>query len=934
MAIFRGLLLAISAFSLSSLANVKVSYLGCYEEHPFDPLFPEDFLDYREHIDWSTYPDMSHVVQACARVALARKFTYFAIIKYGVCVWGPNGKHVANVAEMSEWCFHGIGGLWSVSVYKIAKGIDGGWSQWGSWGSCSQTCGTGGQRRMRSCSNPPSSGGGSDCRGIGTESRPCNTNNCIVNGRWSAWSAWGDCSLTCGNGSQTRRRTCTNPPPSAGGAACSGISSQSQSCNTRQCPGIDGGWSQWGSWGSCTESCGTGRQTRMRSCSNPPPSGGGSDCQGISTESRPCNTNDCPVNGIWSAWSAWGDCSLTCGNGTQTRRRTCTNPPPSAGGAACSGISSQSQSCNTRQCPVNGRWSAWSAWGDCSLTCGNGTQTRRRTCTNPPPSAGGAACSGISSQSQSCNTRQCPVNGRWSAWSAWGDCSLTCGNGTQTRRRTCTNPPPSAGGAACSGISSQSQSCNTRQCPVNGRWSAWSAWGDCSLTCGNGTQTRRRTCTNPPPSAGGAACSGISSQSQSCNTRQCPVNGRWSAWSAWGDCSLTCGNGTQTRRRTCTNPPPSAGGAACSGISSQSQSCNTRQCPACQEGVRTFDQCGQRCTCVGGRLVNCVRIRKEFTTMTIAERSLYVSVIKTASTDPRFKPAYDTLLNEHRRLFQTGIHEFTYFLPWHRYFILLYENLLRRVDCRFTVSYWDWSARPGSAFNTTAARSIWSSENSGLGGDGEGIYSCVQTGPFRQDVWSIVPLPPGIPTGPGPRCLARMFFGTPPDAVAVQMVLDVHPRNFSNFEFMLRVNLHDLVHCLIDGTMCTIDSAAAPEFFLHHGFVDKIWDDWQKKSETHKNVFFSNLSQRMPGTPVIPSVVLDLSAQPGGVRVEYRPILRVPSFQAFSGQGIGPPRKPPRKRYTPLMDKAFKLFHLNETEIKRAKEMEKMLEPKPRTIKI
>jgi len=320
--------------------------------------------------------------------------------------------------------------------------------------------------------------------------------------------------------------------------------------------------------------------------------------------------------------------------------------------------------------------------------------------------------------------------------------------------------------------------------------------------------------------------------------------------------------------------------------------------------------------------------------MTIAERSLYVSVIKTASTDPRFKPAYDTLLNEHRRLFQTGIHEFTYFLPWHRYFILLYENLLRRVDCRFTVSYWDWSARPGSAFNTTAARSIWSSENSGLGGDGEGIYSCVQTGPFRQDVWSIVPLPPGIPTGPGPRCLARMFFGTPPDAVAVQMVLDVHPRNFSNFEFMLRVNLHDLVHCLIDGTMCTIDSAAAPEFFLHHGFVDKIWDDWQKKSETHKNVFFSNLSQRMPGTPVIPSVVLDLSAQPGGVRVEYRPILRVPSFQAFSGQGIGPPRKPPRKRYTPLMDKAFKLFHLNETEIKRAKEMEKMLEPKPRTIKI
>ena len=96
--------------------------MGCYEEQPFDQLFPEVFLDYRCGIDWSTYSDMSHVVQACAREALARKFTYFAIIKYGVCVWGPNGKNVANDAEISQRCFHGIGGICSVSVYKIAKG--------------------------------------------------------------------------------------------------------------------------------------------------------------------------------------------------------------------------------------------------------------------------------------------------------------------------------------------------------------------------------------------------------------------------------------------------------------------------------------------------------------------------------------------------------------------------------------------------------------------------------------------------------------------------------------------------------------------------------------------------------------------------------------------------------------------------------------------
>ncbi|XP_015775789.1 PREDICTED: uncharacterized protein LOC107353911 [Acropora digitifera] len=237
---------------------------------------------------------------------------------------------------------------------------------------------------------------------------------------------------------------------------------------------------------------------------------------------------------------------------------------------------------------------------------------------------------------------------------------------------------------------------------------------------------------------------------------------------------------------------------------------------------------------------------------------------------------------------------------------------------------------PGSAFNTTAASSIWSSEDSGLGGDGEGIYSCVQTGPFRQDVWSIVPLPPGIPTGPGPRCLARMFFGTPPDAIAVQRVLDIPLGNFSDFELMLRVNLHDLVHCLIDGTMCSLDSATAPEFFLHHGFVDKIWNDWQKKSESHKNVFFSNMSQRMPGTQVLPSKVLDLSQQPEGIRIEYQSVLSVantmPLFRGLSWRKF--PKIPRRKRFSSLNDRIFKLFHLSKAEIKRAKEMEKKLQPK------
>ncbi|KAK7478695.1 hypothetical protein BaRGS_00030080 [Batillaria attramentaria] len=56
------------------------------------------------------------------------------------------------------------------------------------------------------------------------------------------------------------------------------------------------------------------------------------------------------VNGGWSSWGSWGSCSKTCGGGTRTRSRTCTNPRPSCGGSHCSGSSRQSSTCNTNAC--------------------------------------------------------------------------------------------------------------------------------------------------------------------------------------------------------------------------------------------------------------------------------------------------------------------------------------------------------------------------------------------------------------------------------------------------------------------------------------------------------------------------------------------------------------------------------------------------------
>lgn len=59
--------------------------------------------------------------------------------------------------------------------------------------------------------------------------------NCIVDGGWSDWSSWGECSKSCGHGQETRTRTCTNPPPQHGGNYCLGVGLESRKCIG--CPG-------------------------------------------------------------------------------------------------------------------------------------------------------------------------------------------------------------------------------------------------------------------------------------------------------------------------------------------------------------------------------------------------------------------------------------------------------------------------------------------------------------------------------------------------------------------------------------------------------------------------------------------------------------------------------------------------------------------------
>ena len=64
------------------------------------------------------------------------------------------------------------------------------------------------------------------------------------------------------------------------------------------------------------------------------------------------------VNGSYSEWSAWSQCSVKCGDGTQQRTRSCTNPPPANRGTSCIGPARGTRTCTIKMCTTPGKFLA------------------------------------------------------------------------------------------------------------------------------------------------------------------------------------------------------------------------------------------------------------------------------------------------------------------------------------------------------------------------------------------------------------------------------------------------------------------------------------------------------------------------------------------------------------------------------------------------
>ncbi|UGY94571.1 tyrosinase MelC2 [Streptomyces gobiensis] len=226
-------------------------------------------------------------------------------------------------------------------------------------------------------------------------------------------------------------------------------------------------------------------------------------------------------------------------------------------------------------------------------------------------------------------------------------------------------------------------------------------------------------------------------------------------------------------------------------------------------------------------------VRKNQAHLTANEKREFVNALLELKRSGR----YDAFVSTHNGFIMNDTdhgdrvaHRSPSFLPWHRKFLLEFERELQRVNSSVTIPYWDWTA------DRSPDSSLWADDF--LGPTGRSTDGQVMTGPFAYQTgnWP-------ISIGMDRRPYLRRSLGSRgvqlPTRAEVNSVLamatyDMPPWNsgsdgFRNhLEGWRGVDLHNRVHVWVGGHMATGASPNDPVFWLHHCFIDKLWDEWQR----------------------------------------------------------------------------------------------------------
>lgn len=453
-------------------------------------------------------------------------------------------------------------------------------SDWRDWNACTTPFGQ--KLRSREIVVFPH-GQGNVCEKALEQTSPCDVDSrrdaCVL----APWGAWGQCSLSCGGGYQTRARLVAEHA-SPLGKPCDDSIEQLQPCNMHLCgpaPNVDCVYSDWSPWSACQ----SGQRYRDRSIATFA-TAGGKGCDDALRVVAVCmaDVRDC----ILSDWTDWNVCDRSCGPG-QTARHRGVEHFQSLGGKDCEGalqgtVLFESRGCQVDECRVidgNCGVSDWEDWGPCTATCSFGQKIRVRSIRNIR-SDNGDGCSDAVAETSSCSDlppcEREKIDCLWADWESWSECTCTCGGGQRNRARHIA-VFPMLGGMPCNPIDMEELAeCNTQECSpvdaVDGEWAAWEEWTECSATCQSGARFRHRQVAVMANEFGKPPVGDIQ-EVELCNVDvQCvePLDCQFGTWSEWSACSDEC-DGVSSRFRE-VDVYGRGSGRHCSGPLIETHPCN------------------------------------------------------------------------------------------------------------------------------------------------------------------------------------------------------------------------------------------------------------------------------------------------------------------------------------------------------------------------
>ncbi|KAI0405660.1 putative tyrosinase [Xylaria palmicola] len=247
-------------------------------------------------------------------------------------------------------------------------------------------------------------------------------------------------------------------------------------------------------------------------------------------------------------------------------------------------------------------------------------------------------------------------------------------------------------------------------------------------------------------------------------------------------------------------------------------------------------------------------LRREWRALSSLERLEYLRAVECLSTIPSNVcngTLHDKFAFIHRKIGDYS-HEAAPFLPWHRYFIHIYEETLKqRCQYEGTLPYWDWTR---DWRNLTQAP-VWDATE-GFGGNGNvnlpstvGHGHCVQDGPFaglqvqyyNEDF--------------NPHCLSRGFLtGELQDHFGAQrlnssaMAAVLGQPDYYQFLLMLEDGPHSAIPIIVRGDFSRFTAPNDPIFFLHHAQIDRLWWKWQSQDLETRELAYNGPSRHNSST--------------------------------------------------------------------------------------